>query len=451
MNKKSQNSKFWRVFVGPVEIAGIADGIAQGLCDLGVDAQVLLSTAHRFEYGNTTRIGLICLWQRIGQLRAKTSRDSFFLKIALVLLHRLLGVVVLLYAAIRFDAFIFIYGQTITNSRFELWLLRQMGRKIVFFGVGSDTRPPYVDGGLFPGIAEDDLPDPAILGRLARERKQRLRIQEFYADFWINAPASAQFHERRYINWSAIGVPKKIVVPSSLEDRTSSVVRILHSPSNALAKGTPLILEAIERLRIKGYEIELILIQDMPNARVLEELARCDFIIDQLYSDAPMAGFSAEAAFFGKPAVIGGYFSNWIGSLDSASVPPSLFVAPEEIQEAIERLISDAKLRLELGERAKLFVTERWNVRGVAARFLRLLNDDVPEDWWCEPGTVCYLEGSGLPLARAKRLVASLIEYGGVSALQLGDKPDFERAFCHFADYPPPRGDETVSLYETKR
>ena len=44
-----------------------------------------------------------------------------------------------------------------------------------------------------------------------------------------------------------------------------------------------------------------------PNSVVLEQLARCDFIIDQLYADFPMPGFATEAAWFGKPAVTAGY------------------------------------------------------------------------------------------------------------------------------------------------
>ena len=355
-----------------------------------------------------------------------------------MIIYQILSFAILFYAALRFNAFIFLYGQTITNSRFELWLLRKINRKIIFLGVGSDTRPPYIDGALFPGDTDDEIPDPAVLENLARHRKQRLQMQEFYADFWVNAPASAHFHERRFIDWSAIGLPKKVIVPSSLESKkNTSSIRILHSPSNALAKGTSLILEAIERLRIKGYMIELILIQDMPNSRVVQELACCDFVVDQLYSDAPMAGFSTEAAFFGKPAVIGGYFSSWIDSMNSINIPPSLFVEPEEIENAIERLLSDVDLRLELGERARLFVTDCWSVRSVAQRVLKLINDDVPDSWWCEPGKLCYLEGSGLPRDRAKQLVASLIEYGGVSALQLRDKPNFESAFCLFANSHP--------------
>src|SRR3990170_1211052 len=64
------------------------------------------------------------------------------------------------------------------------------------------------------------------------------------------------------------------------------------------------ILKFIKKMQLKGHSIELIEIIRKTNAEVLDELSRCDFIIDELYSDAAMAGFATEAAFFGKPAIV---------------------------------------------------------------------------------------------------------------------------------------------------
>ena len=47
----------------------------------------------------------------------------------------------------RYDAFVFLYGETITNTGFELTLLRWLGKRTVVVFVGSDARPPYIDGG----------------------------------------------------------------------------------------------------------------------------------------------------------------------------------------------------------------------------------------------------------------------------------------------------------------
>lgn len=423
-----------KIFIGPVEIAGIAEGLSNGLCKLGVDAEVVTSGLHHFRYGSASDSRFVYLWQRLGKARNSIPRRKLLLKFLMVCAHGFWGWLVLLRSLVKYDVFIFLYGQTITNSAFELWLLRRAGRKIIFAGVGSDTRPPYIDGGLFPGEADGELPDPAFLVEKTRRCKERLRLQERYASYWINSPAAAHFHERPFIAWPAMGIPRNIFVSKLGSRREGGPVRILHCPSSPLAKGTPIILEAIGRLRKKGYEIDFVLIQNMPNDRVLQELERCDFVVDQLYSDAPMAGFATEAAYFGRPAVVAGYFAPWVDHcLEVGNTPPSLFVLPDNIESAIERLIVDVRFRRELGEKAQFFVKSHWDVCEVAKRFLRLIRDDIPEQWWFDPKKICYLEGSGLPRERVRRLVTSVIEYGGVLALQLHDKPIFERAFCEFS------------------
>ena len=358
-------------------------------------------------------------------------------KLLLVVVHNLWGWFVLANVVASFDAFIYIYGQTITNSTFELWLLKRMKKKIVFIYTGSDSRPPYMDGGWFPGLVADDLPPRSTLLRVVRRCKRRISLHERYADYMISSPATTHFHERPYINWFAMGIPRNLPnSPSALSSITANhgPVRILHSPSNPLVKGTSAIVAVVANLRRKGYSIELVKLQGMPNDVVLRELTQCDFVVDQLYADTPLAAFATEAAFFGKPAVVGGYFANSVmNCLALNDLPPSMFVLPDELESAIERLIVDSDFRGELGERARQFVSSHWSLSGVALRYLRLLNDDVPFEWWCDPRSVNYLGGCGLPLGRTRRLVGLLIEGFGPSALQVQDKPQLEAALVKFA------------------
>lgn len=422
-----------KVCIGPQEIAGVASGLANGLRELGVETCLLLSVAHPFNYEQPKKVSwIVRLWQRLGTARSLVSRTRFVRKVFFVVAHDLCGWVVFFRVLFKFDAFFFIFGQTITNSRFELWLLRRLGKRIIFIYVGSDSRPPYLDGGRFPGLIEDPLPSPAYLQALTTKTKRRIQLHERYADYLVNSPATAQFHEKPYINWFSMGLPKKIVHRSIAPREPDGRVRILHGPSHPLAKGTPQILDIVERLQEKGYLIDFVKIQGMPNECVLEELARCDFIIDQLYSDTPLAAFATEAAFFAKPAVVGGYFASQIQRyVPEGDIPPSLFVTPQELESAIERLILDPAMRLELGARAQCFVEARWNTRVVAERYMALLTDEVPSHWWCDPRSVRNLEGSGLPRERARRLVASLLAQGG--DLHVSDKPELEAALKDFA------------------
>lgn len=434
---KSAKSKVLRVFIGPVEIAGIAYALEQGMCALNVEAQVMLSSEHPFKYGNEPRSVLVKIWQRIGAARIATSRENLLRKLLLVATHSLCSWLVLLRAILRFDAFIYIFGRTITDSEFELWLLRRLGRKILFIYVGSDSRPPYMNGGLYPGKAEDDLPSASVLKSAVCACKKMIRLHERYADYLVNSPATAHFHERPYINWFALGVPKLLSVCDKVTDlapRKTDSVRLLHSPSNPRVKGTDEILDVVERLRLKGHSIELVKIQGMPNETVLQEIARCDFVVDQLYADTPLAAFATEAAVLGKPAVVGGYLADSVRRfIEPSDIPPSLFVAPHDLEAAIERLIVDQEYRLQLGEEARQFVLSRWCLSNVAERYLLLLNGDIPRNWWCDPASVCYLGGCGLPDTRTKRLIGLLVREFGPSALQVQDKPELEAALIDFA------------------
>jgi glycosyltransferase involved in cell wall biosynthesis len=421
-----------KVFVGPTEIAGIAAGVVKGLRELGVDAEAVFAAKHPFGYGIDTRSWLLQVWQRLGAARTMVSRRKLLQKLFLIAAHTLWCWFVLAKLVWRFDAYIFLYGQTITNTRFELWLLKFLGRKLIFIYVGSDSRPPYMDGGRYPGEVSDPTPAPSELSAETKRCKRRVMRCEAYATYVVNMPATGQFHERPFINWFAVGLPKVAPEVVTSSPRINGAVRVLHAPSNPSAKGTEIILEAIERLRSKGHFIEFIKVQDMTNQQVLNEIANCDFVIDQLYSDTPMGGFVAEAACFGKPAVVGGYFAAHIGSNLAIDTPPSMFVLPENIEIAIERLIVDIKLRAELGEKARQFVVTRWNPKAVAERYLMLLRGDIPESWWCQPNEISYLEGSGMSRLRAQRLVKELLGFGGASALQIRDKPKLERALFDF-------------------
>ncbi|MHC8288835.1 glycosyltransferase [Pseudomonas sp. XS1P51] len=389
---------------------------------------------HPFAYEQSAPTNwLFQVWQRLGSARVSASSAQLVRKVFWVTAHSLWAWLVFARVLFKFDAFLFIYGQTITNSRFELWLLRRLGKRVVFIYVGSDSRPPYMDGGRFPGTVEDTLPAQRLLRAVTRKRKRRIQLHERYADYLVNSPASAQFHEKPYINWFAMGLPKELSVQPGPPREGDGKVRILHAPSNPLVKGSPQIIEIIGRLQEKGHLIELVKIQGMSNERVLEELANCDFVVDQLYADTPLAAFATEAAFLGRPAVVGGYFAAQVQEyVAEDDIPPSLFVTPDELEAAIERLILDPALRVELGERARRFVNERWNARVVAQRYQALLNGDVPAHWWCDPHVLRYVGGCGLPRERVQRLVASLLAQDP-GDLHVSDKPELEEALRYLA------------------
>lgn len=426
-----------KIFVGPIEVAGIAQGLVKGFSELGVPAELVLSFPHSFRYERGRRSWIADIWQRIGLARANTPTHRLLIKGFWVLGHHVWGWLVLASSLPKFDAYIFLFGSTITNSRLELWLLKLLRKRLIFVYVGSDARPPFINGVWFPaGGAEE--PDTAKARAMARQFKRKLRLHERYADFLVNSPSTAQYHERKFINWFVMGIPKVPPGGPSVLDAASlscdGRLRILHSPSNPAVKGSVAIVETVERLRARGHAIELVKIEGVSNQVVLHELARCDFVIDQLYSDTPMAAFATEAAHFGKPAVVGGYFAEEIAdALRPECIPPSLFVTPETLEAAVERLVVDRDFRETLGRRAREHVKTRWSASQVAGRYLELIHGRAEAAWWCDPQDVLYVRGCGMSQAHAARTVRAMIERYGVGALQVSDKPRLEQAFAELA------------------
>ena len=267
-----------------------------------------------------------------------------------------------------------------------------------------------------------------------------ISIIDKFADYIINIPPQAYFHSRPFISWWMIGVPherKDSNGDAAEKNGWSGNIRILHAPSKPEPKGTPIIRQAVQSLKNKGYYIDYVEITGRPNSEVLQELAKCDFIVDELYSDTPMAVFATEAAFAGKPAVVGSYYFNQLkDDLPAENIPPSMFCHPDDLEAAMEKLIIDKSYREKLGRKAREFVMTNWSARKVAENYMSLIKGTFPEEWLYDPGNIKYIHGCGLSEEKVKTIIAAFLKTGGEKSLCLSDKPELEKMFVRFADSP---------------
>ncbi len=51
----------------------------------------------------------------------------------------------------------------------------------------------------------------------------------------------------------------------------------------------------------------MVLLTGRPNREVIVDLSKCDFVIDQIYSDTLMIGFACDAASLGTASIVRGY------------------------------------------------------------------------------------------------------------------------------------------------
>lgn len=427
---------------------------------MGIPAEHISLHAHQFQYGTkhdsaVVRFARYCVKKRISLIHNKNICKFFWL--VMTVLSR---VSLFIWCLVKFDVFILGGGSSFFQF-LEFPILRCMGKKIIYTLHGTDVRPPYVDGIREDMTSQEQLKntteektlihrndqrgnnnksdDEYYYVRTAKNRKRAACRIGKYADVVIAYPSFAHFLSKPFVQWPIIGLPLQIDIQQTQPEKeikaeSLEAVKILHCPSHLIAKGTYEIRKAIDSLGKKGHKIEYLELTGRPNHEVLQEVRQCDFIIDQVYSDVPMAAFATEAAFLGKPAVVGGYYSSLIRQdLGEKWIAPSLFCHPAELEKAIEKLIVDKEFRVKLGQQAREFVEKNSTAKNVAKQYLRLIKNDIPKDWIFDPNWIHYVQGMGIEEGKARAIVRMIIEKYGKHALFLSDKSELERQFVEFA------------------
>lgn len=444
-----------KLFIGLTEVSGYYYNLKKGFDELGIHCAYVPLQAHAFRYQDNEKLSFlpwlvrVCVTRRVA-----VTGKNILAKVLWLGAVSTSRVVLFLWAIAKYDVFILGGGSSFFRF-FEFPLLRLLGKKIVYTFHGTDSRPGYIDG-FCEGVA--DIPKVTVLNsqhrgdgglkvivdardvmayaKIARKRRRDVAIVERYANVVVNAPPQGQFHARPFVIGLAVGIPVTLQRENDIETRKSKRdgVCILHSPSRIEGKGTLEIRGAIDRLLEKGHRIRYIEISGRPNDEVVATIEECDFVVDQVYADNPMAGFAAEAALRGKPAVVGGYYSMFIREdIPTEFIPPSLYCHPAGIESAIEKLIVDVEFRLRLGRQAQAFVKERWSPRCVSGRYLQLVRDEIPSKWIYDPSKNRYVHGMGLNEAKARTNVQEVIKRFGKAGLQLSENPELEERFVQFA------------------
>lgn len=427
------------VLVGPIEISGYYASLITGLNQCGCKAVYGMMYTHPFGYGSEhpsgpLRMLILNVWNWSERNRRRRS-----LWLAARLLHKLLSATYFLLWLPSIDAAIMGFGHSYWPAKLDLLCLRLLGKKVIVnLGHGSDMRPPYLDGSYLSPDASA-MPNSPYLSRRAYAMSRNVQRCTRWAHWVIGQPLSSSYFSRRImVNWFAIGWPRQVSYVDCGEPvsfaRKKRPWRLLHAPSNPALKGTVLIRDAIAKLRSDGYAIHYIELQGKSNNEVLELLKWCDLVVDQVYSDTPMAGLALEAAAYGKPALVAGYGFNQLRQhVAPGCWPPSFTCLPSELVATLESIIKDPFRSLCKGREAQHFIEQHWCSALVAQRYLRLITSDAPSDWLFDPNSVHYLYGCGLSDDRVNETVAGLIATVGLEGLQLGHRLDLQRDYQEVA------------------
>lgn len=440
-----------RIFLGTTEIAGYYSNLAKGLDELGVNYKYVQLSPNSSGFGTQSKLPfLIKLPYLLAKLRLRISVEpglytvhktkkgilslSRFLFYFVECLLRIFFV--LPWAIFNFDIFCFGARSNIVGIKTGYWdikLLKLFRKKIIYVYHGSDSRPPYINGSVLHDLLVHDPRWEEKMEKMARKTKEAVRKIDALADVVIANPYSAHFHQKPFINWFSIGAPycgdssKAVAVNHFLDN--NKPIRILHAPTHRIAKGSAIIEKCIEQLKKEGFLLDLIQLHGRPHHEVIKEINKCDFVIDELYSDALMAGFAVEASYYAKAVIVCGY----VDDIDLKQHIPTYYCRPEELRSAVLRFINEPEFRINLGDRAKQFVQNEWSYLKIAERFVKIFAGDVPAEWFVFADQISYFHGFGVSEELVKKSLLSLIQKQGISALQLDDKKILRDAFLRFA------------------
>jgi len=421
----------WRIFVGLLEVAGYFGRLTKALNEIGMPAdyfglydghfyrwrersganrgleRVLRKTYENIDYASR------CLDRILLRLRFRCALALFFLA-----------------CVPRYDAFIFSAGASFFSG-IELWLLRLLGKKILFVYLGSESRPPYLNG-IF--LSSPQWKGYRHLLNYTREISSRVRRQERVAHAVISHRESAQFLRNPFYDYLSVGYPVELRTAEPEAERRRGGLRIVHAPSLPQIKGTPRIREMVEACS-RIHSLEYVELVGKTNAEVLEQLRNCDFVIDELYSDSPLGGLAAEGASFGKPTLVSGYAQRMLPGEEGAlrRWPPSEYCHPKELEERFLRLVQDAEYRRLLGADARAFLETQWLPRCVARRVVRIIGGNAPADWLACPRKVRYFHGYGIEEEALRVRLREFIDKFGENALMLSHNPALRTMIRDFA------------------
>ena len=404
-----------RVAIWPIEVAGYASRLADALAAGGMSVDLVILDDNPFQYATEAPPGrLVLTLQRVRSKRLRTGglpaalwgASELLLRLALVLKMGRPGSLI-----------VCVSGRSILRG-LDCRYARLMGACVISVFLGTDSRPPWMNGVI---INADEPWEPSVVAFKSALTAKAVKEVEDRSTWVVCNPASAQFLRRPFINWFSVGMP---VEEAPLRPRDDSLeggeLVALHAPTRPRQKGTALIEATVNTLRNEGVKIRLHTLTGVPNHEVRAALLQADFVIDEMYSDAFLGGLGVEAASVGVPALTFGYAEGLFKNLaDSCDYPLSGYREPEELDTALRQCYEDRKWLADVTHQQRAFIADRWSSQAVAASLLDIAVRGPRPETIVDPMTVDYFLGFGVPRMLLYEAIERLVSTCGLEALCL--------------------------------
>jgi glycosyltransferase involved in cell wall biosynthesis len=147
-------------------------------------------------------------------------------------------------------------------------------------------------------------------------------------------------------------------------------VLIVHATNHWKYKGTRHLVKAIDELTTEGYAVELILVEKMSNTEAKKLYEKADIIADQFIGGA-YALFAIEGMALGKPVMC--YLREDLFNLHPEWYEcPLVNTSPVNIKEQLLKLITNRKLRGDLGKKGIDYVKKYHSLESVGSQLDKL-------------------------------------------------------------------------------
>lgn len=418
-----------KIFIGVHEIASYYLNLHRGFVALNVESSYACIGGQRFNYGIDELAKSKRVWAYYCAFKKHTQADGGRLrKLGFKVGKWIQKTRFIIWAVYNHDTFVFGFGTSLLPNNRDLFWLKLLKKKVIINMIhGSELRPMYLNGN---NLDNNGKPiNTKILIEGTKRLKERAQRMEKHANVLLAGPHNCQFLTKPFINHYQIGLPVySEFFQKEIKSDHSKITKIVHAPSNPRPKGTYIIREVIRRLKERGYAIEYTEIINKPHEQVLIELEDADLILDQVYSDCPMAGLPTEGACCGTASLVAGLNLEYIDRfIPDDKKPPTFLCNSADLETKLQEVLSDQIKLKEVGFKAKEFVENVWGFEVVADRFLALIAKRIPDDWFLNPGEVNYINGYGMNEEEWHGMLSSCVAVAGYDGLFLENNPNLQR------------------------
>lgn len=152
-------------------------------------------------------------------------------------------------------------------------------------------------------------------------------------------------------------------------------LRFLHAPNHRTIKGTKFFIDAVNELIQEGLDIELVLLEQVPNDEIFREMATVDIVADQLIMGW-YAMFAIEAMAMAKPVLC--YIRDDLrllyfhAGLLAPDELPLVNCTPSTVKDVIRDLATNREKLADIGRRSREYVLKHHSLKAVGAVFDRI-------------------------------------------------------------------------------